>query len=230
MQRRNDRVVQLEESRYIADHVPGSQLIVLDGQDHWPWIGDAEAVAVWVEEFITGKQALPRPDRVHAAVLFSDMVGSTAHAARVGEKRWRELLERYTDSITRSVEENDGRLVKTTGDGCVAVFDGPVRAVQAAVALRDAAREAGVEVRTGVHSGQVELIGLDIGGMTVHVAARVEAAAGPNDILVTSDAKDLMVGSTAELGDVETRKLRGLPGTWSLWRVLDRAARKPPGT
>jgi class 3 adenylate cyclase len=181
-------------------------------------------VAGLVEEFLTGIRRVGESDRVLATVLFTDIVRSTDRTAALGDGRWRVLLDRHDATVRRHVSRFGGRLVKTTGDGAVATFDGPAKAIRCAMALVDDLREAGIELRAGLHTGEVELRGDDVGGIAVHIAARVMAEAEPGDVLVSRTVRDLLMGSTIELVDRGERALKGVPGTWQLFGV----AASPP--
>jgi class 3 adenylate cyclase len=170
-----------------------------------------------VEEFITGTHQRPESDRVLATVMFIDIVESTARAAALGDQRWRELLARYYDLVRKELVAFRGREVKTVGDGLLATFDGPARAIRCACGLRDKVREVGLEVRTGLHTGECELIGNDVGGLAVHIGARVANEANAAEVLVSSTVKDLVVGSGIKFVDRGTHTLRGVPGEWHLF-------------
>ncbi|HEV3235027.1 MAG TPA: adenylate/guanylate cyclase domain-containing protein, partial [Candidatus Dormibacteraeota bacterium] len=204
---------------YLAEHIPGAKYVELDGGDHWPWFGDTDAVVEEVEEFLTGMRHVGPSDRVLSTVLFTDIVGSTGHVARVGDDAWRTLLDQHDTVTNRQIERFRGRQLKHTGDGVLATFDGPARAVQCAQAIQEATRAIGLEVRAGVHSGECELRGDDIGGLAVHIAARVAGAAGPGQVLVSSTVKDLVAGSSLDFIDAGEHKLKGVPGEWRLFEV-----------
>jgi class 3 adenylate cyclase len=219
LHRTDDNVVRVELGRALAAGIAGAKYVELAGGDHWPWFGDTEAVVEEVEEFLTGMRHTGPVDRVLATVMFTDIVGSTEHLARVGDKAWRLLLDQH-DSVTgRQVERFRGRALKHTGDGVLATFDGPARAVQCARTIQDATRAIGLEVRAGLHVGECELRGADIGGLAVHIAARVAEAAGPGEILVSSTVRDLVAGSGLEFSDCGARELKGIPGEWRLFSV-----------
>jgi class 3 adenylate cyclase len=168
---------------------------------------------------LTGARHGPHADRVLTTVLFTDIVGSTERIASVGERRWRDLLDRHDQAVRKQLQRFDGHEIKTTGDGVLATFDRPGRAVQCAAAIRDAADELGLEIRAGVHTGEVEVRGEDIGGMSVHVGARVAAAAGPGEVLVSRTVTDLVVGSGLEFAERGDYDLKGVPGRWQLFAV-----------
>jgi class 3 adenylate cyclase len=218
--RRGDKVVRPAWSHTVAQAIPNAREIELDGIDHLFCAGDQRALLDAVEQFLTGRLSVPESDRVLASVMFTDMVGSTEHAAAIGDQQWRQILERHHRLALREVGRHRGRVVKTTGDGVLAAFDGPARAVRAGIALRDAApSELGVQLRVGVHTGECEAIGDDLGGIGVHIAARVQTAAEPGEVLVSSTVKDLVVGSGLRFTDRGERTLKGLPDPWRLHAV-----------
>jgi len=217
--RAEDQLVRVEHGRYLAEHIPGAKYVELDGGDHWPWFGDTETVVQEVEEFLTGTRHAPPADRVLATVMFTDLVDSTAHLAHLGDHAWKQLLDQH-DSITeRQIERFRGRLVKHTGDGILATFDGPARAVECARAIQEANHAIGLQMRVGLHVGECELRGDDIGGLAVHTAARVADAAAPGEILVSSTLRDLVAGSGLEFTERGCHQLKGIPGEWTLFAV-----------
>ena len=189
----------------------------MPGIDHLPWAGDAEALLGEIEEFLTGARSAPEPDRVLATVMFTDLVGSTERAAQLGDAGWREQLAAHQADVRRELGRFRGREVKTMGDGCLATFDGPARAIRCGQAITEAARSAGLEVRVGLHCGEVEVIGEDVGGIAVHVAARVGALAGAGEVLVSSTVKDLVAGSGLAFVDRGTQHLKGIDDDWRLF-------------
>jgi class 3 adenylate cyclase len=205
--------------KYVADHIPGARFIELHGDDHWPWLGDPDEVCDHVEEFLTGHRPAPTPDRVLATVMFTDIVGSTERASELGDHRWRELLDEHERVTRTELERYQGREVKTTGDGVLAVFDGPARAIRCATAVASATDRLGLPVRVGLHTGECERRNGDIGGIAVHIGARVMAEAGPSEVLVSRTVKDLTVGSDIAFEDRGTRQLKGVPGEWELFAV-----------
>ena len=215
--RGQDRVVNRRAGRDLADRIPGARHVELPGIDHLPWVGDSEAVLGEIEEFLTGARSAPEPDRVLATVMFTDIVGSTERALELGDARWRELLSTYQSSTRREIERARGREVKTLGDGCLATFDGPARAIRCGHALVDGARSLGLEMRIGLHSGEVELIGDDVGGIAVHIAARVASLADAGEVLVTSTVKDLVAGSGIAFDDRGAQQLKGIEDEWRLF-------------
>jgi class 3 adenylate cyclase len=219
MHRHGDRVVDVRAGRWLADRIPGARFVELPGRDHVPFAGDPDRVADEIEEFLTGTRPMAEPDRVLATVMFTDIVDSTKRAAELGDRKWRELLQRHDDLVRGELERHRGRAVKTTGDGFLATFDGPARAIRCSCAIRDHLRDHGVEVRAGLHTGEIEVIGEDVGGIAVHIAARVAAMAGGGETLVSSTVKDLVVGSGIEFEDRGTHELKGVPGEWHLYSV-----------
>jgi pimeloyl-ACP methyl ester carboxylesterase len=221
LQRVGDRDVNVEESRWIASQIPGAKLVELPGDDHLVWAGDVDQVVDEVEEFLTGSRSLAEADRVLATVLFTDIVGSTERAGEVGDRRWRELLDAHNDAVRRELERFHGREVDSAGDGVFAVFDGPARAIRCASGIRDAVRTLGLDVRAGLHTGEVELAGNQVRGIAVHLGARVAAAAGPGEVLVSSTVKDLVAGSGIEFEDRGEHELKGLPERRRLYAVVE---------
>jgi class 3 adenylate cyclase len=209
-----------EGSRFLGEHIPGAKVVELPGDVYFPYLGDQDAVLDEIEEFLTGvRPPVPR-DRVLATVLFTDIVGSTATAVNVGDRRWRELLENHTVLSARMIKRYRGRVVKSTGDGVLATFDGPARAVRCACEVRDAVRGSGLEIRAGLHTGEIEVMGDDIGGIAVNIGQRVSGLAGPGEVLVSRTVVDLVAGSGLEFQDRGVRHLKGVPGSWRLFHVL----------
>ena len=217
--RTGDRSLPVEGSRYMADRIRDAKLVELPGDDHLPWVGDQDEILDEVEEFLTGMRRGPDPDRVLATVLFTDVVRSTERAAELGDKRWRELLASHHAAVRRQLAQWRGTEIGTTGDGFLATFDGPARAIRCACAARDAVRGLGLEIRAGLHTGEYEIFGPTIAGLTVHTGARVAALAGPNEVLVSSAVKDLVAGSGIELEDRGEHQLKGVPGMWRIYAV-----------
>jgi class 3 adenylate cyclase len=208
-----------EHGRYLAEHIPGARYVELQGSEGPVFLGDTDRLLDEVEEFLTGVRRGADPDRVLATVLFTDIVDSTARASALGDRRWREVLDEHDRIAAGRVEEHRGRLVKSTGDGLLATFDGPARAVSCARALRDALRALDLEVRAGLHTGEIEVRGDDIGGIGVHIAARVAAEAHRGEVMVSRTVTDLVVGSGIEFADRGTHRLKGVPGDWQLFAV-----------
>jgi class 3 adenylate cyclase len=220
LHRTDDRDVKVEEGRWIAARVPGAKYVELPGDGHTLWAGDTDAIIDEIEEFLTGVRRGPEPDRVLATVLFTDIVGSTEHATDLGDRRWLELLERHHALVRRQLERFQGREVDTAGDGFLATFDGPARAIRCAGAIAGAVRELGIEIRAGLHTGECELVGEKVAGVAVHTGARVAAQAGPGEVLVSSTVKDLVAGSGIEFEDRGVHELKGVPGEWRLYAVV----------
>jgi class 3 adenylate cyclase len=217
LHRAGDRDSRVEEGRYIADHIPGARFVELTGEDHLVLIRPDEIVDE-VQEFLTGARPVPETERVLATVLFTDIVASTERAAELGDRRWRELLERHHAVVRRELERFRGREVDTAGDGFLATFDGPARAIRCARAIQDELRDV-VELRAGLHTGECELMGDKVAGVAVHTGARVAAQAAPGEVLVSSTVKDLVAGSGIEFEDRGTHELKGVPGEWRLYAV-----------
>ena len=208
-------------SRYLGEQIPGAKVVELPGNDHMPWLGDHERVLDEIEEFLTGVRPHPAFDRVLATVLFTDIVGSTERAAELGDRRWKELLDQHNAVIRNELGRFRGRELSTAGDSFLATFDGPARAVACAASIRDQVRLLGLEIRAGLHTGELELDGSEIRGIAVHTGARVAAKAGPGEVLTSSTVKDLVAGSGLEFADRGTHQLKGVPGEWRLFAVRD---------
>jgi len=220
LQRSDNRFVVADHGRYLAEHIPHARYVELPGADHIPWLGDLDALVDEIEEFLTGSRRVPEPDRLLATVLFTDIVGSTELVAREGDRRWRNLVDAHHRVAREQIERHRGRLIKTTGDGILATFDGPGRAISCATALRHAVRGLGIEIRAGLHTGEVEVMGTDVAGIAVHIAARVSALAGPGEVLVSRTVTELVAGSGIEFEDRGEPELKGVPGTWRLFSVI----------
>jgi class 3 adenylate cyclase len=208
-------------SRYLGANIPGAKTVELRGDVYFPYLGDQDAVVEEIEEFLTGMRSSAAHDRVLATVLFTDIVGSTSTAAKVGDRRWREMLEKHASLSELVIGRYRGRLVKSTGDGVLATFDGPARAVRCACAIRDAVQTSDIEIRAGLHTGEIELIGDDVAGIGVNIGQRVSALAGPGEVLVSRTVVDLVAGSGLEFEARGEHELKGVPGTWSLFRVVE---------
>jgi class 3 adenylate cyclase len=208
-----------EHGRYIADHIPDATYVELPGADNLIWAGDQEAIVAEIQDFVTGIRPAPDPRRVLATVLFTDIVGSTRFAAHLGDGRWQRLLADPNRVLRRQLDRFDGHEIKVVGDGFLATFDGPARAVRCAIGIRDAVHELGLEVRAGLHVGEIEVLSDDIAGLAVHIGARVSALAGAGEVLVSSTIKDLVVGSGLAFDDRGSHELKGVPGKWSLFAV-----------
>jgi class 3 adenylate cyclase len=220
LQRSDEQWINVNYGRYTAAHIPGATLIELPGTDHYPWEQNADVVVGEIEEFLTGARSERDDDRVLATVLFTDIVESTEQASEVGDRKWRELLDAHDDMVRRQLERFAGSEVKSTGDGFLATFDGPARAIRCALAISDGARRLGIRVRAGLHTGELERRGDDVGGIAVHIGSRVASEAQPNEVLVSSTVKDLVAGSRIEFVDRGERALKGVPGSWRLFAAV----------
>jgi class 3 adenylate cyclase len=205
--------------RYLAEHIDGARYVELPGRDNLIWAGDQERLIEEIQEFLTGTRPVVEPDRVLATVMFTDIVDSTVRASDMGDVRWRDLLARHDDLIRRELERHRGREVKTTGDGFLATFDGPARGVRCAQAIGSALSPLGIQIRAGLHTGEVELTGDDVRGIAVHIGARVAALAGGGEVFVSGTVKDLVAGSEIQFEDRGVHSLKGLPGEWRLFAV-----------
>jgi class 3 adenylate cyclase len=219
LHRRDFQLLPIEHARYLAEHIPGARLVELSGADGSVIWDTPELVLDLIEELLTGVRRSPEPKRVLATVLFTDIVGSTERASRLGDRRWRELLEVHDELARRVVEEFGGQLVKTTGDGILATFDGPGRGIRCAAALRDELRGIGLQIRAGLHTGEVELRDGDVGGIAVHLAARVMATAGSGEIFTSQTVRDLIVGASIAVEDRGPHVLKGIEGAWQLFAI-----------
>ncbi|HEV2896136.1 MAG TPA: adenylate/guanylate cyclase domain-containing protein, partial [Actinomycetota bacterium] len=220
LHRRDFPLLPIEHGRYLAEHIPNARLVELPGSDGPLAWETPELTLGPIEEFLTGVRASAPASRVLATVLFTDIVGSTERAAELGDRRWRELLQVHDDLGTRLVEQSGGRVVKSTGDGLLATFDGPGRAIAGAVALRDVLGDIDVQIRAGLHAGEVELRDDgDVGGIAVHIAARIMAEAGPGEVVVSRTVRDLVAGSDRPLEDRGSHRLKGVDGDWQLFAV-----------
>ena len=219
VQHADDPFIPPAKGKYIADHIPGAKYVELPGRNMYhfvePWRESFQEIA----EFLTGQQADVADDRVLATVLFTDIVDSTRRAAEMGDRDWHALLDAHDAVVRSQLARFRGREVNTSGDGFLAMFDGPQRAIRCAMAIRDAVQALGIEVRAGLHTGECEVRGDDIGGIAVHIGARVSALAGPNDVLVSSTLRDLVIGSGLEFEDRGAHELKGVPGEWHLFAV-----------
>jgi class 3 adenylate cyclase len=204
----------IEHGRYIAANVDGARFVELPGTDHFFWAGDTTQMLEEIEEFVTGHRVALVPDRVVATVMFTDIVNSTDHAATLGDGKWRNLLHRHDDTVRSQLLKWRGKEVKTTGDGFLATFDGPARAIQAARAITDAVKPLGIEVRVGLHTGEVEVTRADVAGVAVHIASRIAAMAGPSEVLVSRTVKDLVAGSRIQFTPRGRHVLKGIPDDW----------------
>ena len=216
--RTGDLMVPVDQGRILASMIPDARLVELEGDDHLP-LYRPEEILDEVEEFLTGSRHAAEPDRMLATVMFTDIVDSTRKAAELGDRRWRELVERHDQLVRMQLERHRGREVKTMGDGFLATFDGPARGIRAALDARDAVRQLGMEIRAGLHTGEVELMNGDVRGIAVNIGARVGAAAKPGEVLVSRTVTDLVAGSGIEFVERGTHLLKGVPGEWQLYAV-----------
>ncbi len=217
MHERDDSDVRVEEGRYLASHIPGARFVELPGADHAWWTSNADRVVDEIEEFLTGTRPQPLTNRVLATLLFTDIVGSTEGVVRYGDRGWLDLLAKHHAIVRAELLRFRGREVKTLGDGFIATFDGPARAISCACSIRDRVRPLGLEIRAGLHTGEIEIAGDDIAGLAVHIGARVGAVAGPGEVLVSHTVRDLVAGSGIELVERDRQTLKGVPGEWQLF-------------
>jgi pimeloyl-ACP methyl ester carboxylesterase len=217
LHRTGDLVAPVEGARLMAERIPDARLVEFEGTDHVPFTGDFDSLVDEMEEFLTGTRHARPLDRVLATVMFTDIVDSTRRAAGAGDRRWRELIKRHDELTRRQLDRFRGREVKTLGDGFLATFDGPARAIECACAIRDGVGPLGLEVRAGLHTGECELSGDDVRGMAVNIGARVGALAGANEVLVSSTVKDLVVGADLRFAERGEHGLKGVPGKWRLY-------------
>jgi pimeloyl-ACP methyl ester carboxylesterase len=219
MHARGDRVVNVRHGRWLAEHIPGARYIEFPGIDHSVFVVDPDPVIDEIQEFLTGVRPVVELDRVLATVMFTDLVGSTEKASELGDRRWRELLESHQQIVRAALEKHRGREVKTTGDGFLATFDGPARAVRCGQAIIEAVRGIGLDTRVGLHSGEVEVMGSDVGGIAVHIASRVGSLAGAGEVLVSETVKGIVAGSGITFEDRGDHELKGVPDRWRLFAV-----------
>ena len=219
LHRAEDLLMPARQGRALAERIPGARYVELPGADHLPTVGDQDGLLDEVEEFLVGSRSAHGAERALATILFTDIVGSTETAARLGDRRWRDLLEHHDATVRRELAVHRGREVKTMGDGFLATFDGPARAIRCATAIQAELQRSGVEIRSGIHSGEVETIGADVGGMAVNIGARVGALAAPGEVLVSSTVRELVVGSGIEFEERGVHRLKGAPDEWRLFAV-----------
>jgi pimeloyl-ACP methyl ester carboxylesterase len=227
LHRKGDRWVNVEEGRFVADRIQGAKWVELPGDDHLIWAGDADRVLDEIEEFLTGIRPEPTSERILLTVLFTDIVGSTHMAAELGDRRWRALLELHDDTVRKELRRFAGTEVNTTGDGFVAAFLGPTKAIQCASAIRDGAGEIGLSVRAALHTGECERRGSDLSGIAVHLAARLLNFAEAGDIIVSRTVKDLVVGSGVAFEERGEPKLRDVPGNWQIFAAILTSSIRP---
>ena len=211
-----DQVKLVSEAEYLAKNIPGARLVILPGADHIFSLADSRPAVLAIEDFLRDLESRDVADRILATVLFTDIVGSTDRAATVGDSSWVALLDRHDQVLRREIERYRGRLIKTTGDGALALFDGPARAVRAGLGMAQAARRLGLDIQVGIHTGEVELRGEDIGGIAVNIAARIMKKAAAGEVVVSSTLRDLVAGSGLCFADRGQHQLKGVSGTWNL--------------
>jgi pimeloyl-ACP methyl ester carboxylesterase len=219
LHRTRDRLVDVRHGRWLAEHLPNARMVEFEGDDHAFFFQSTEEWLGALQEFLTGARPAPVSDRMLATVLFTDIVDSTRTAADLGDRRWREVLERHQRAVRDDLAHFNGREVKSTGDGFLATFDGPGRAINCAQAILQSSEPLGISVRAGLHTGECEVMGEDIGGIAVHIAARVSVHAGAHELVVSRTVKDLVAGSGIEFSDRGTHTLKGVPDTWQLYAV-----------
>jgi class 3 adenylate cyclase len=221
LHRKGDRDVVVENGRYLARNIPGAKYVELPGEDHLLWVGDTDSIADEVEEFLTGSRPPRSIDRVLATILLTDIVESTEKVKELGDQTWKKLLVKHNEIVRKELARFRGREIKSTGDGFLCTFDGPARAVRCASSIRDKVQELGISIRAGLHTGECELIGDDdIGGVNVHIAARIESIAKADEVIVSSTVKDLVSGSGINFGDLGMHSLKGIPDQWRLFKVI----------
>jgi pimeloyl-ACP methyl ester carboxylesterase len=220
LHKRRDRLVNIGNGRWLAEHLPNARLVELDGDDHVPWYEGTDEWLGEIEEFLTGTRAAPEPERILATVLFTDIVDSTKTASELGDREWRRVLEEHYELVRGALDRWRGHEVKSIGDGFLATFDGPARGVRCAREIVDSSRSAGVHVRAGLHTGECEAVGDDIGGIAVHIAARVSGLAGPDEVLTSRTVRDLVAGSGIEFEARGRHTLKGVPDEWDVLEVV----------
>jgi class 3 adenylate cyclase len=219
LHRSGDRPINVEQGRFLAENIPGARFVELDGNDHLWWVGDSESIVNEIEEFLTGERQTTEPDRVLATVLFTDIVDSTMRAAEMGDRRWRDLLDRHNVVVQAEISRFKGHVVKSTGDGFLATFDGPARAIHCAFAVHEQLERLSIEIRSGLHTGEVELMGGDVGGIAVHIAAKVLEKASAHEVWASRTVKDLVAGSRFKFSERGTYSFKGIAGDWPLFAV-----------
>jgi class 3 adenylate cyclase len=218
LHRTGDLAVNVEHGRYLARHIKGAKYVELPGIDHNPWVGDANSILGEIETFLTGerREIAPDLDRVLATVLFTDIVGATTRVVELGDRAWKDLLTQHHSLVREQIRRHRGREINTAGDGFLAAFDGPARAVRCGQAVADAVKKLGIQIRAGVHTGECEVMGEELGGIAVHIGARIGALAAADEVLVSSTVRDLVAGSGLRFEDRGTHTLKGVPGEWPL--------------
>lgn len=214
-----DMTLEVEHSRYMVTRIPGARLIEVDSEDHLPWLKGSSAILSNIEDFLTGSSRVSVSNRMLCTLLFTDIVGSTEMLARLGDEGWNDLLSQHDEAVRRELTTFSGREIKTTGDGFLATFDGPARAIQCAKAIRQAAAKLGIKVRQGLHTGECEMQGKDLSGLAVHIAARISDLAGAEEIFVSRTVKDLVSGSGLTFEGIGLHELKGIEDQWQLYRV-----------
>ncbi len=220
LHRTGDLVVPIDGGRYVAEQIPGAKFVELTGDDHAPFVGDADSVVDEIQEFFTGARTSVEHDRILATVMFTDIVRSTELATELGDHAWKDLIASHHDRVRRQLDAHRGREIDTAGDGFLASFDGPARGSGAAVAVVKALDELGITIRAGLHTGECEVIGEKLGGLAVHIGARVMSKAADGEVYVSSTVKDLVAGSGLEFEDQGEQSLKGIPGEWRLYSVV----------
>ena len=217
MHRKDNDILDVRNGRYLAEHIPDARYVELPGADHYPWFDDQDRILDQIHEFLTGHQPVPELDRVLATIMFTDIVGSTARAAEIGDHQWKDLLAQHHAIVRKELSRFRGREIDTAGDGFFATFDGPARGVRCAMSIRDSIRSGGLEIRAGLHTGECEIMGTSVGGLAVHIGARVAARADAGEVLVSSTVKDLVAGSGISFEDRGTHQLKGVPDEWRIF-------------
>ncbi len=218
---RSGDTVPVEHGRYYAERIPGARMVELEGRDHWPFVGDVDTIVGEIEEFVTGARAAHETDSLLATVLFTDIVGSTERAAEIGDSAWRAVLQKHDELVRAQLIAHEGHEIKHLGDGFLAIFDRPARAVRCATRIAAEASEIGIGIRAGLHTGECERRGRDVAGLAVHIGARVGALAGPGEVLVSGTVRDLVLGSGIRFAERGLHTLKGVPGEWQLFSVAD---------
>lgn len=218
--RAGDQFIRIDHGRYLAEHIRGARFVEVPGDDHLFYAGETEAMLAEIQQFLTGMRTVPEIDRVLATILFTDIVASTQRAAELGDRAWRELIGVHNDITRRELVRHRGREIRFTGDGFLVTFDGPARAIHSASAITHAIRALGIEVRVGLHTGEIKFTDNDIDGIAVHIGARVLGKAGAGEIVVSSTVKDLVVGSGIQFIDRGVHVFKGVPGQWHLFAAV----------
>jgi class 3 adenylate cyclase len=216
---RRDAWIGADHGRYLASRIPRARFVELPGAADFLFTGDTESLLAELEQFVTGRVAEPAATRVLATVLYTDLVDSTGHATRLGDRRWRQLLDRHDEVVRHALQVGSGREIKATGDGFVATFDGPARAIRCAASVRTQLRTLGLEIRAGLHAGEMELRGDDVGGIAMHIGARIESLAEPGEILVSRTVRDLVAGSGLQFSSRGEHALKGIPDEWEIYAL-----------